>query len=37
MARIAEQLSTLSPALAFLLVGVPLAALLGELGFIEAP
>ncbi len=34
--RVAEQLSALGPALAFLLAAVPLAALLDELGFFEA-
>lgn len=36
MSRVADQLSSLWPALAFLLVGVPLAALLDRLGFFEA-
>jgi arsenical pump membrane protein len=36
MSRVANQLSTLWPALAFLLLGVPLAALLDRLGFFEA-
>jgi arsenical pump membrane protein len=36
MSRIADQLSSLWPALAFLLAGVPLAALLDRLGFFEA-
>jgi arsenical pump membrane protein len=36
MARIANELSALWPALAFLLAGVPLAALLDRLGFFEA-
>lgn len=36
MSRVADQLSSLWPALAFLLAGVPLAALLDRLGFFEA-
>ncbi len=36
VSRAADQLSSLAPALAFLLAGVPLAALLDELGFFEA-
>ena len=36
MSRVADQLTSLWPALAFLLVGVPLAALLDHLGFFEA-
>lgn len=36
MSRVADQLSSLLPALAFLLAGVPLAALLDRLGFFEA-
>jgi arsenical pump membrane protein len=36
MSRVAEELSALWPALAFLLAGVPLAALLDRLGFFEA-
>lgn len=36
MSQLADQWSTLWPALAFLLVGVPLAALLDRLGFFEA-
>lgn len=36
MSRVVDQLSSLWPALGFLLVGVPLAALLDRLGFFEA-
>lgn len=36
MSRVADQLSSLWPALAFLLAGVPLAALLDRLGFFDA-
>ncbi|MFN8052214.1 MAG: ArsB/NhaD family transporter [Acidimicrobiales bacterium] len=36
MGRVSGQLSDLAPALAFLLAGVPLAALLDELGFFDA-
>ncbi len=36
MNRVADELSLLAPALAFLLAAVPLAHLLGELGFFEA-
>lgn len=36
MSRVADQLATLWPALAFLLAGVPLAALLDRLGFFRA-
>lgn len=36
MTRVADQLATLWPALAFLLTGVPLAALLDRLGFFRA-
>src|SRR5438067_527412 len=36
MTRVADQLSSLWPALAFLMVGVPLATLLDRLGFFEA-
>ena len=36
MPRLADQLTSLAPALAFLLAGVPLAALLDRLGFFDA-
>jgi arsenical pump membrane protein len=36
VSRVADQLSSLAPALAFLLAGVPLAALLDDLGFFDA-